>query len=75
MRDIAQALLLTCLLFTAIPALANPEAIVTPLVTKELPEFKGKEAVMIFIKYPPGFSDPIHGPTRTPSFMCSRDQS
>jgi quercetin dioxygenase-like cupin family protein len=60
MRDIARALLLTWLLFTAIPALANPEAIVTPLVTKELPEFKGKEAVMILVEYPPGASDPIH---------------
>jgi quercetin dioxygenase-like cupin family protein len=60
MRDIARALLLTCLMFTAIPALANPEAIVTPLVTKELPEFKGKEAVMILVEYPPGASDPIH---------------
>src|SRR5437868_14007674 len=60
MRDIARALLLTCLLFTAIPALANPEAIVTPLVTKDLPEFKGKEAVMILVEYPPGASDPIH---------------
>jgi quercetin dioxygenase-like cupin family protein len=60
MRDIARALLLTCPLFTAIPALANPEAIVTPLVTKDLPEFKGKEAVMILVEYPPRASDPIH---------------
>ena len=60
MRDIARALLPTCLMFTAIPALANPEAIVTPLVTKELPDFKGKEAVMILVEYPPGASDPIH---------------
>src|ERR1700749_1123768 len=60
MRDIARAVLLACLLFTAMPALANPEAIVTPLVTKDLPEFKGKEGVMILVEYPPGASDPIH---------------
>jgi quercetin dioxygenase-like cupin family protein len=60
MRDIAQALLLAGLLFNAVPALASPEAIVTSLVAKDLPEFQGKEGVMILVEYPPGASDPIH---------------
>ena len=60
MRDLARALLLAGLLFNAVPALASPEAIVTSLVAKDLPEFQGKEGVMILVEYPPGASDPIH---------------
>src|SRR3954452_4219871 len=60
MRELARALLLVGLLFNAVPALANPEAVVTPLVAKNLPEFQGKEGVMILVEYPPGASDPIH---------------
>jgi quercetin dioxygenase-like cupin family protein len=36
------------------------EAKVTPLMSKDLKEFPGKEAVMIKVEYPPGASDPIH---------------
>jgi quercetin dioxygenase-like cupin family protein len=60
MRDIARALLLVCLSCNAVPALASPEAVVTPLVAKDLPEVQGKEGVMILVEYPPGASDPIH---------------
>jgi quercetin dioxygenase-like cupin family protein len=60
MRAIARALPVVCLPFIAVPALASPEAVVTPLVAKDLPEFKGKEGVMILVEYPPGASDPIH---------------
>jgi quercetin dioxygenase-like cupin family protein len=60
MRETARALLLVCLSFGAAPARASPEAVVTPLVAKELPEFRGKEGVMILVEYPPGASDPIH---------------
>ena len=60
MRKIARALVLASLSFNAVPALASPEAIVTPLMAKDLPEFKGKEGVMILVEYPPGASDPIH---------------
>jgi quercetin dioxygenase-like cupin family protein len=37
-----------------------PEAKVTPLMSKDLTEFPGKEAVMITVEYPPGSIDPIH---------------
>src|ERR687894_1186162 len=60
MRKTARALLLVCLSFHAAPALASPEAVVTPLFAKDLPEFRGKEGVMILVEYPPGASDPIH---------------
>lgn len=36
------------------------EAKVTPLMSKDLTEFPGKEGVMINVEYPPGASDPIH---------------
>jgi quercetin dioxygenase-like cupin family protein len=60
MKEIARALLLVCLPFNAVPALASSDAVVTPLVAKDLPELKGKEGVMILVEYPPGASDPIH---------------
>jgi quercetin dioxygenase-like cupin family protein len=41
-------------------ALFAQDAQVTPLMSKDLPEFPGKEAQMISVVYPPGASDPIH---------------
>jgi quercetin dioxygenase-like cupin family protein len=41
-------------------ALFVQDAQVTPLMSKDLPEFPGKEALMITVVYPPGASDPIH---------------
>jgi quercetin dioxygenase-like cupin family protein len=39
---------------------AAPEAAVTPLMSKALDQFPGKEAVMITVEYPPGAVDPVH---------------
>jgi quercetin dioxygenase-like cupin family protein len=36
------------------------DAQVTPLMSKDLPEFPGKEGLMITVVYSPGASDPIH---------------
>jgi quercetin dioxygenase-like cupin family protein len=36
------------------------EAKVTPLMSKDLADNPGKEALMIAVEYPPGSSDPIH---------------
>jgi quercetin dioxygenase-like cupin family protein len=36
------------------------ETKVTPLMSKDLAEFPGKEGLMITVKYPPGGSDPVH---------------
>ena len=40
--------------------LETKEAQVTPLLSKDLSEFPGKEGVMITVEYPPGSTDPIH---------------
>ena len=37
-----------------------PHAAVTSLTSKDLPEFPGKEVLMITVDYPPGTVDPIH---------------
>ena len=50
-------LLLLCLTSGLLMA---QEAKVTTLMTKDLPEFPGKEGVMIQVDYPPGSSDPSH---------------
>src|SRR5262245_15448020 len=36
------------------------EAKVTPLFSKDLTDFPGKEGLMLMIEYPPGSTDPIH---------------
>lgn len=38
----------------------TPQASVTSLTSKDLPEFPGKEVLMITVDYPPGSVDPIH---------------
>ncbi len=51
--------LLFLLMLGAGPALAA-EPTVTSLMTKPLPEFRGKEVQMITVEYPPGGADPVH---------------
>jgi quercetin dioxygenase-like cupin family protein len=41
-------------------AKAAPEAKVEELMTKDLPDFPGKEGLMILVTYPPGSQDPVH---------------
>ncbi|MEX2696944.1 cupin domain-containing protein [Rhizobium mongolense] len=48
-----------CLLGTLAVA-ADDTAIVTPLMKKDLPNYPGKEGLMISVGYGPGGSDPIH---------------
>jgi quercetin dioxygenase-like cupin family protein len=51
------ALVLVCL----VPVTLGPkEAKVTTLFSKDLPDFPGKEGLMITVVYPPGSSDPVH---------------
>ena len=54
--------LITSTLMAQEPAATNqaPQATVTSLTSKDLPEFPGKEVLMITVDYPPGSSDPIH---------------
>ncbi|WDS36984.1 cupin domain-containing protein [Pseudoxanthomonas sp.] len=38
----------------------TPLPIVTPVMTRTLPDYPGKEAQMITVEYPPGAADPVH---------------
>jgi len=48
------------LAFLIASTLIAQDAQVTPLMSKDLAEFPGKEGLMITVVYPPGASDPIH---------------
>ena len=54
--------LMTGTLMAQQPAMTSqaPQAAVTPLTSKDLPDLPGKEALMITVEYPPGSMDPIH---------------
>ncbi len=54
------AVLMLPYLMAAQPAVAAPEASVTPLRSEPLPEYPGKEVQMIVVDYPPGAIDPVH---------------
>ena len=53
-------LLSVCLMAVAAVTEEPKEAKVTPLLSKDLTEFPGKEGQMITVEYPPGSVDPIH---------------
>src|SRR5713101_1387093 len=52
--------LMSVLAFLIAGTLIAQDAKVTPLMSKDLAEFPGKEGLMITVVYPPGASDPIH---------------
>ena len=54
----ALLLVFVCLAISAAPV--APEAKVTPLMSKDIKEFPGKEGQMIMVEYPPGSVDPVH---------------
>jgi len=53
-------LMLVCVMAVGAATEEQKEAKVTPLFSKDLKEFPGKEGQMIMVEYPPGSSDPIH---------------
>jgi quercetin dioxygenase-like cupin family protein len=55
---ISQSMLVLAFLFAG--TLMAQDAEVKPLMSKDLPEFAGKEGLMITVVYPPGAKDPIH---------------
>jgi quercetin dioxygenase-like cupin family protein len=59
-RKLALMILLCLTPITVGSQQAPKEALVTPLFSQDLPDFPGKEAVMITVVYPPGSSDPVH---------------
>jgi quercetin dioxygenase-like cupin family protein len=58
--NIPMAGLVAVLLCAAAGRLTAQDAKVTPLMTKELADIPGKEALMITVVYPPGGADPVH---------------
>src|SRR5712672_517975 len=46
--------------FLIAATLIAQDAQVTPIMSKDLTDFPGKEGLMINVVYPPGASDPIH---------------
>jgi quercetin dioxygenase-like cupin family protein len=58
--NIRKAALLAVLLCAVGGRLIAQEAVVTPLMTKDLGDMPGKEALMIRVEYPPGSSDAAH---------------
>lgn len=58
---IAASALLGPLAHAAPQHAATPaEPIVTALMSKDLPDIPGKDALMLIVDYPPGAADPIH---------------
>ncbi len=54
-----KTLLLVLLCVVSSPLVAQQPK-VTPLMSKDLTDFPGKEGLMITVEYPPGGSDPVH---------------
>ena len=52
--------LATVVLCAAASRLSAQDAKVTQLMTKELADIPGKEALMLTVVYPPGGADPVH---------------
>jgi quercetin dioxygenase-like cupin family protein len=52
--------LILLLAFLATGTLVGAEAKVTQVLSKDLPDFPGKEGLMLMVEYPPGSSDPVH---------------
>jgi len=46
--------------FGVLPVAAEEGAKVTPLMSKDLPDYPGKEGLMLSVEYQPGGSSPIH---------------
>ncbi len=42
------------------PEAAAPLPIATPVMTQPLPEFPGKEVLLLSVEFPPGAVDPVH---------------
>jgi quercetin dioxygenase-like cupin family protein len=53
-------IILVVLLSLITGTLIAQEAKVTPLMSKDLKDFPGKEGLLITVEYPPGATDPIH---------------
>jgi quercetin dioxygenase-like cupin family protein len=55
-----KSFIITLAIALAAPAAMAEEAKVTPLMSKDIAGFAGKESVVIAVEYPPGHKDQIH---------------
>lgn len=60
LKTLVPAAIVACASFAAPCAYAADTSEVTALLTRALPEFPGKEALMITVVYPPGAANPVH---------------
>lgn len=60
LRRLVMSMKIAVMAFLLTSTLMAQGAKVTRLMSKDLPEFPGKEGLMITVVYPPGASDPIH---------------
>lgn len=59
-KILAPACIAASMLISPLALAEAPHAEVKTLSTKALPDFPGKEALMISVMYPPGAVDPVH---------------
>lgn len=60
LKNLVPAVVIACGSFAAPCAHAAEHPVVTPLLTKALADFPGKEVLMITVEFPPGGADPVH---------------
>lgn len=60
LKNLVPAVVITCSSFAAPGSHAAEHPAVTPLLTKALADFPGKEVLMITVEFPPGGADPVH---------------
>ena len=60
LKSLLTAAVVTCGVLAVPCAYAAEGPVVTPLLTKALQDFPGKEALLITVQYPPGGADPVH---------------
>ena len=60
LKPVTVLLLVALASSTAPLADTAPEPVVTPLMSKDLPDVPGKEMVMIAVEYPPGTVEHVH---------------
>lgn len=53
-------LVVAALAFAVFEVAAQPPAVVTPLLTRALPDLAGKEGAMLIVEYPPGGASAPH---------------
>lgn len=58
-KNLAPAIVIACSAVAA-PCADAADPVATPLLTQPLPDFPGKEVLMITVDFPPGAADPVH---------------